>query len=384
MGCATTETPEEKQLRERRKSALKINKDLDKQMRSEARESRKVVKLLLLGAGESGKSTLFKQMTIIHGKGYSEEKRKERTQVIFHNVITTAKMLIRATVALKDHPDVHEDCSIRSSDGLRAVMTIADCPSTANVDQKIADAVEALLREPGIQRVLEHKSLYQWPTSGGYFMERVRAIAQPGYIPSMEDILKSRVRTTGIVEKEVNIDGVDFKIFDVGGQRNERKKWIHCFDDVTALIFVAAISEYDQTLLEDRSGNRMDEALLLFEEICRSKWFKETSIILFLNKKDVFEEKIKTVPISTWHKMSKLKNVEPYRGRRNNYEDGCEYWRKVFKSRARRTGQGARASALNQVYAHVTCATDTQNIRHVFKSVQDIVITRSMFEDGVL
>ena len=44
-------------------------------------------------------------------------------------------------------------------------------------------------------------------------------------------------------EEEYVIDGVPFVVYDVGGQRNERRKWIHCFNDVTAIIFVAALSE---------------------------------------------------------------------------------------------------------------------------------------------
>lgn len=73
-------------------------------------------------------------------------------------------------------------------------------------------------------------------------------------------------------------------MFDVGGQRSERKKWIHCFENVTAIVFLVAISEYDQMLYEDESINRMQEALVLFDSICNSRWFVRTSIILFLNK----------------------------------------------------------------------------------------------------
>ena len=100
-----------------------------------------------------------------------------------------------------------------------------------------------------------------------------------------------------------------FRLFDVGGQRSERKKWIHCFEDVTAIIFCVAMSEYDQVLHEDETTvskslhktkdlkkilvqNRMQESLKLFDSICNNKWFGDTSIILFLNKKDLFEEKI--------------------------------------------------------------------------------------------
>ena len=111
---------------------------------------------------------------------------------------------------------------------------------------------------------------------------------------------------------------LNFRVFDVGGQRSERKKWIHCFEDVTAIIFIVALSEYDQVkllsnflletkikiiqielisffskvLVEDETTNRMHESLRLFDSICNNKWFVNTSIILFLNKKDLFSEKI--------------------------------------------------------------------------------------------
>lgn len=61
-------------------------------------------------------------------------------------------------------------------------------------------------------------------------------------------------------------------MYDVGGQRNERKKWIHCFDDVTAVIFVASLSEYDQVLYEDNTVNRMEEAVTLFSDIANSRY----------------------------------------------------------------------------------------------------------------
>lgn len=109
-------------------------------------------------------------------------------------------------------------------------------------------------------------------------------------------------------------------MFDVGGQRSERKKWIHCFEGVTAIIFCVALSGkipfnkessiassltnyyspsgYDLVLAEDEEMNRMIESMKLFDSICNSKWFVETSIILFLNKKDLFEEKIQRSPLT--------------------------------------------------------------------------------------
>lgn len=89
-------------------------------------------------------------------------------------------------------------------------------------------------------------------------------------------------------------------MFDVGGQRSERKKWIHCFENVTTIIFLVAISEYDQLLFEDETVNRMQEALTLFDSICNSRWFTKTSIILFLNKIDRFKEKLPVSPMKNY------------------------------------------------------------------------------------
>ena len=73
------------------------------------------------------------------------------------------------------------------------------------------------------------------------------------YQPTEQDILRTRVKTTGIVEVHFSFKNLNFKLFDVGGQRSERKKWIHCFEDVTAIIFCVAMSEYDQVLHEDET-----------------------------------------------------------------------------------------------------------------------------------
>ena len=124
------------------------------------------------------------------------------------------------------------------------------------------------------------------------YFDSIDRIAQPNYLPTDQDVLRSRVKTTGITETTFIIGDLTYRMFDVGGQRSERKKWIHCFENVTTILFLVAISEYDQLLLEDETVNRMQEALTLFDSICNSRWFVKTSIILFLNKIDRFREKL--------------------------------------------------------------------------------------------
>uniref|UniRef100_A0A915J8I4 G protein alpha subunit n=1 Tax=Romanomermis culicivorax TaxID=13658 RepID=A0A915J8I4_ROMCU len=87
-------------------------------------------------------------------------------------------------------------------------------------------------------------------------------------------------------------------IYDVGGQRTERRKWIHCFSDVNSVIFITSLAEYNMVLEEDEKTNRMIESITLFKSLCHSRWFLNVPMILFLNMKDVFDEKISLFPIT--------------------------------------------------------------------------------------
>jgi len=343
----------------------KVSQEVQKAIAKEHQDEQQVNKLLLLGAGESGKSTLFKQMINIYGKGFPEEERREYIQIIYSNVIGAMKTLCEQTdeLASKISPSTQVHASLAASK-----QYVLEMKETTEIDSKVAAHLAALWADKGIQTVYSYRSMYQLTDSAAYFLDKIREIGQDGYIPSEQDVLRSRVRTTGIVEMEFIIDGNKFKMFDVGGQRNERKKWIHCFSEVTALLFVAALSEYDQMLYEEEDTNRMEEALNLFDEICNSRWFKKTSMILMLNKRDLFQEKIK--------KVSLKKTFPDFPGPDFDYDAGVNYIRDQFLAR--------KKDAQKQVYTHVTCATDKNNMRVVFNAVKDIVIRTSLRDGGLL
>jgi guanine nucleotide-binding protein subunit alpha len=158
-------------------------------------------------------------------------------------------------------------------------------------------------------------------------------------------------------------------MFDVGGQRSERKKWIHCFENVTTILFLVAISEYDQLLLEDETVNRMQEALTLFDSICNSRWFVKTSIILFLNKIDRFREKLPLSPMRNYfpdYEGIPLQSQLLTTGG-DDYNAACDYILNRFVS--------LNQSEVKQIYTHFTCATDTTQIRFVMAAVNGTLST---------
>lgn len=82
------------------------------------------------------------------------------------------------------------------------------------------------------------------------------------------------------------------RLVDVGGQRNERKKWIHCFENINLVIWCISCSEFDEKCYEDFATNRLVESLQLFEETVNNKWFFNTPVLLFMNKMDLLKEKV--------------------------------------------------------------------------------------------
>jgi GTPase SAR1 family protein len=329
-------------------------------MKDEQKKDQTIHKLLLLGAGESGKSTLFKQLMTIYGKGYSEIDRKTYKAAIHSNILANMKTLVEQS----DNPSWGSPIDAGLAASKQAVM---DYKCDALVDMKLADHIEHLWRDPGIQRTYERRNNYQLVDSAEYFFLKVKEIAHPDYTPSMDDVLRVRVRTTGIVEQSFVIERNEFLMVDVGGQRNERKKWIHCFDRVAAVLFVAALSEYDLKLFEDDRVNRLTEALALFEEVLSTPSFKDTSIILFLNKRDLFAEKIKKVKLSD--------HYAEYTGD-NSYDDALNFIVTRFQQKNK--------NSKRVIYTHVTCATDSTNVQAVFNGVKDIFLRRSLQEGGLL
>jgi guanine nucleotide-binding protein G(i) subunit alpha len=144
---------------------------------------------------------------------------------------------------------------------------------------------------------------------------------------------------------------------DTGGERSERRKWIHCFEGATAVIFFAALSEYNLKLKEDNSTNRMHESLALFDEVCNSDIFMKIPMILFLNKEDIFSEQIEQVHLNVC--------FEDYTGPKK-YEESLEFIVDKFKK--------INLNPHKNIHIHTTCAIDTDRTETTFNAVRDTIL----------
>jgi len=239
------------------KDDLERNKNINKALLDERKKLDNEVKLLLLGAGESGKSTIAKQMKIIHLKGFTAEERASYKSIIYNNTVSSMRALVAASkelgVALLPANKKAEE---RFSGG--------EDYFTGDLTPEITGDIKALWSDPGIKELFHRSAEFQLNDSAGYYFDNVDRIAKSDYIPDENDILRSRAKTTGIIEIDFEVDRTRFRLVDVGGQRSERKKWMHCFQDVTAVIFCVALSEYDLKLYEVSSFKTTQQAYFPF------------------------------------------------------------------------------------------------------------------------
>ncbi|KAJ7272046.1 G-protein alpha subunit [Mycena haematopus] len=330
------------------------NDKIDRLLEEDLARYKKECKILLLGLSESGKSTVMKQMKIIYQQGFTTDELLGLRPTIHKNAVDSAHTVVRAlrTCGLQD---------LLANSHRHLPAAILEANPQAPLSEETADAIEVLWRDPIVARLLdEHQTEFYLMDSAAYAIQR---LAHPEYTPTEEDVLRARVQSTSITETRFNIGTLSVHMFDIGGQRSERRKWIHCFENVTSIVFCTSLSEYAQVLLDP---NRMLESMILFESVINSRWFLRTSIILFLNKVDVFRKKLEKVPLEHYF-------PEYTGGRDTNKATKYILWRFMELNRARLS-----------VYPHVTQATDTNNIQTVFTTIKEMTLQQNGRNAGLL
>ncbi|XP_030582623.1 guanine nucleotide-binding protein subunit alpha-11-like [Archocentrus centrarchus] len=354
-------------LSEDEKKTIAVDKEIKRILKQQKKKERREIKILLLGTGESGKTTFIRQMRIIHGRGFSEEERKAFAKCIYQNILTAMQAMTGAMTTLRiPYSNPQNEMYAKQLEDVNTVQV-------TQLERGNVDAIRRLWADPGIRVCYSRRCEYQLLDSTEYYMNNLDRIGAPDYIPTEQDVLRVRFPTTGIHDYSFTINTITLRIVDVGGQKSERRKWIHCFENVTSLIFLASLSEYDQVLEERETINRMQESLALFYTTIHSQWFHSTSIILFLNKTDILADKIKT---------SDLQKYFPnFIGKRQDPEEAMKFIRKLYEQQAINHNNREEWKTL---YPHFTCATDTNNIRKVFSDVKDTVLLKSLRDYGII
>nr|UDP83090.1 GNA12 [Scophthalmus maximus] len=377
------------------REARRRSREIDAMLARERRAVRRLVKILLLGAGESGKSTFLKQMRIINGQEFDHKALLDFRDTIYENILKSSGGVLhlecvrdytsagmRVLVDARDKLGIGWQSCENEKQGM-LVMSWEGRVGATGVEpgefQLYVMALSALWADAGVREAYTRRAEFQlehlrvapavWRVAAffqsesvKYFLDNLDRIGQLSYSPSKQDILFARKATKGIVEHDFVIKKIPFKMVDVGGQRSQRQKWFQCFDGITSILFMVSSSEYDQVLMEDRRTNRLVESMNIFETIVNNKLFLNVSIILFLNKTDLLVEKIRTVDIR--------KNFPEFRGDHRRLEDVQAFLVQSFSRKRRNRGK--------PLFHHFTTAVDTENIRFVFHAVKDTILQENL------
>jgi hypothetical protein len=292
-------------------------------------------------------------MKVIHKSGFSHAELISFKNILRGNALTSMQRIL----------DFGESEGHHFSKSVTKHAT--DILEARDLTTQIAEYIESIWVDDEIQKYFhDYINVLQIPTTSSYFFDNVSRFAEDDYKPTQDDIIRCKLKTTGISETKFAVNDVEFTMVDVGGQRAERKKWLHCFDGVNCVIYLAALDEYNMTLQEDNVTNRLEESLKLFGEVTSSQWFEGKSFILFLNKSDIFKKKIIEYPLHE-HFDDIGKEELP------DFQSALQYMSKKYEAVYDGHGPG-------KLYVFDTNALDTDNCRKVFDSVRDNVISSSL------
>ncbi|KAJ7910964.1 guanine nucleotide binding protein, alpha subunit [Mycena leptocephala] len=399
-----------------------IDEDLKKEAAKRQSESRKEVKVMLLGQAESGKSTLQKQFQLYHASHTLEVERPSWRIVVYANLIKAVRTILEEldyefSLSLDEYPWPSEDSgptdvgaqneiielrrhllplislegslSSELSEGVSFVghrrgtlfpprkgsFTRASSRPAVIATNRAAQmlsttvhVIESLWRHRSVQHMLRVRKL-RLQESGLFFLSQVQRIAQPDYIPSTDDVLHVRLQTVGVIEHSLKVNTVGgsylWKIYDVGGTRSQRPAWCSYFDDVNALIFLAPISAFDQYLEEDPLTNRIHDSLQLLTSICSNKLLKNAQLVLLLNKTDILRKKLEAgVQIREY--------ITSYGNRPNNFSTAAEYFRSHFLA----------AHKKKDVFQRILYV-DVQATQIIIASVGDLIMRKHIAQTGL-
>ncbi|KAI9184558.1 Guanine nucleotide-binding protein subunit alpha-13 [Blastocladiella emersonii ATCC 22665] len=358
-------------------AARKLSAEIDRQLKAERKTDEEFVKLLLLGTTESGKSTVLKQLKLInHGtlvdKDAAGAALPTATAAVNGETGLGAGMMDMDAWAGVIRGNLY-DALLRILDYCAATNRDLGKPASAirtGVDllrngaesaaPTVVDALQLLLADKkfvgAMREGLDGK--FQLLDSAITFIENAATILAANYVPTNEHILLARLPTSAITETRINFNGMQCKIYDVVGAHNKRHAWLPFFDSCTCVLFVAALSGYDVPLPEDPVTNRLQEGLAVFEQVANHPLMTRTGFIVFLNKIDVFKDKLERSPIK--------RTFPDYTGDEGSYEGGCEFFGRKFLLLNRAEDR--------KMYVHFTWATQTSQIKVVLNTVQKIII----------
>ncbi|GAA35388.1 guanine nucleotide binding protein (G protein) alpha stimulating activity polypeptide [Clonorchis sinensis] len=267
---------------------------------------KEVHRIILIGTGESGKSTFVKQMKLLssHNQTFTDKYREKFIPEIQRNLVQSLASILaymdQEHISFASNQQTLTDAKNRifelkeKIDRAPDTITQYAASSDPQINDEFYDTCRTLWADMAVKETQMRGNEFQLIDCAQHFLDKIDEIRDPSYKPTDEDVLQSRTKTLGIHTESIVFNNVNFELVDVGGQREQRAKWIEAMSDgVTAVIFLTDVSAYDMMLAEDHTVNRLSESVNLLGQVWTKSPLRDKSIILFLNKQDKLERKVR-------------------------------------------------------------------------------------------
>ncbi|KAL1915973.1 uncharacterized protein VTP21DRAFT_6361 [Calcarisporiella thermophila] len=338
------------------------------------------ITLLVLGPEQSGKTSIMKQIQVVYGGGYNHIERELYKYIIYHNVLKTIHTLCYRLYKKRQIPDLDENF-----EHYKTILKFEPLSKPVWVkgnlvyqfrnpdDERVKDRARSRLQEEDYISTLFHKSIPAikalWADkairnayttridpclqdSAHYFLDDLDRISERGYIPNDTDIVNAYAQTIGMTECRATVKNDNYLLYDLGGHSSQRHHWISYYEACECLLYVCALSTYDQVSIWDPKVNRLEEAVSIFHSLCTNPLLRKACFVVFLNKIDVMQEKMERgIRVS--------KYIELYKGP-NQFDPVTRFFWKYFTNQNK--------GSLRLMYIHFTTGIniDPENPRVIF------------------
>ncbi|RXW21312.1 hypothetical protein EST38_g4527 [Candolleomyces aberdarensis] len=284
------------------------------------------------------------------------------------------------------NPSRIQEFAVRSSSGWKDILDRIRNPSQGKeseaqrkafqVISSCRDDILLMWNDKSVRSVLKNREA-SLEDSPGFFLNDIDRILSPNYEPSDRDIVRARLRTTGVQEYTFTLDrgnhtAVDWIIYDVAGVRTSRAAWIPYFKEITALIFLAPLSSFDETLAEDPRINRLEDTFMLWKTVCSNKLLAKVQIILFMNKTDILKKKLESGIQVNQH-------IPEFRDKSNDYDTVANWFKKLFKRL-----YFANTTPGREFISHFTSVVNTEATSQTLAAVQGAILRSDFVNTGLL
>eukprot|EP01124_Arcella_intermedia_P035088 TRINITY_DN884_c0_g1_i1.p1 TRINITY_DN884_c0_g1~~TRINITY_DN884_c0_g1_i1.p1 ORF type:complete len:346 (-),score=56.15 TRINITY_DN884_c0_g1_i1:64-1101(-) len=322
------------------------------------------LRVLTLGISGSGKSTFAKQMKIITNGGFDEEEIKGHREILLQNILVGMQELVKQAEKLEYivEGENRKHCRFFTQ------MTVVE----AEWNEKIAEKVRVLWEDPAIQRTWQAAPGFQLQMNHmDYLMANLDRFSRPDYMPTNEDVLRARQRTTGEHTTSFVVDKTGWDLIDVGGQKPERAKWESILtgkETVNAVIYFGALDEFNMLSTEEPGKTKMEISTEVFKDLLTAETVKEKTsltIILFLNKLDLL-----TTKLSKEEDKKQFHNLFPA-------------WDGTVENAVTQVQHRFLDGFDTPVKVHPICALNTGLMSTVFKDVRQTIFDSRLLSSGL-